>query len=116
MIDAHALLLACRDALRSDPELRAELRALLTESSDKPIPLSKCGESVRTLRAAIAAGELDATKCGRSYYVTRDALEAWRVSRRVQPRERAQREPSSPAERAIERARRSGALRLVGGR
>ncbi len=100
-----------------------ELRALITEAvaaalgtraltNDELVPLAAAGVPVRTLRRAIGAGELPATRCGREYRVRRRELEAWLEARRVQPKAKA--EPiKSEADRAIERARRSGALRTL---
>jgi excisionase family DNA binding protein len=73
------------------------------------------GISVRTMRAAIRAGDLEAAKVGREYRITRAALDGWLDGRRVRPSPRT--EPTrelTAAERAIERARRAGALRVVG--
>ncbi|MGC4088408.1 MAG: helix-turn-helix domain-containing protein [Polyangiaceae bacterium] len=80
---------------------------------DDLLKLRECGPSVRTLRAAIGAGELEAVLVGREYRVRRGALSAWLEAHRVKPRERAPRELSA-AERAIERARRAGTLKAVG--
>jgi excisionase family DNA binding protein len=77
------------------------------------LPLRATGQSVRTLRAAIAAGELAAVKVGRELQVRREDLDRWIASRAVAPRQAKPRE-LSPAERAIEDARRRGALRVVG--
>lgn len=92
----------------------AVAEALDARATDSPVPLAQCGESIRSLRAAIRAGELNAHKSGRAYYVTRAELERWRSSKRVLPRERQPIAPDSPAQRAIERARQRGALRVVG--
>lgn len=81
------------------------------------LPLRDAGVSVRTLRAAIAAGELPAVKVGRAYEVQRADLDAWRAARRVAPRERkaAPAKQQTAAQRAIARAQAAGALRVVGG-
>ena len=76
--------------------------------------LAEGGPSVRALRAAIARGELPAVKLGRGLYVRRSDHAAWLVARQVKPKARATRK-ASVAEQAIEAARRSGALRVVGG-
>jgi excisionase family DNA binding protein len=78
------------------------------------LPLERCGVPVRTLRAAIKRGELVASKAGRAYLVSSEALATWLELRRVTPREEARPEkPQTAAERAIERARRAGTLRAV---
>lgn len=117
MIDTRALLVAVRDALRSDPELAAELRALLgaSASSGKPKPLKDCGEPIRVLRRAVQEGDLRATKIGRGYFVTDEDLAAWRASRRVKPREHKPLRKDTAAQRAIERARAGGHLRALPG-
>lgn len=83
--------------------------------SDELVPLAAAGVPVRTLRKAIRAGELAASKAGRSYVVERAALREWLAARRVTPK--AKPKPvETEADRAIARARRSGALRPVRGR
>ena len=79
------------------------------------VPLAAAGVPVRTLRRAIRAGELPASKAGRSYVVSRADLAAWLEAQRVLPRP-APEAVSTEADRALERARRSGALRPVRGR
>lgn len=76
------------------------------------LALRDTGQSVRTLRAAIAKSELPAVKVGREFQVRRSDLEAWLNARAVAPRERAAPELSA-ADRAIAAAQRKGALRLV---
>ena len=99
-----------------------ELRELITEAvaaalgprakTDELVPLAAAGVPVRTLRRAIGADELTATKIGREYRIRRADLDAWLEARRVAPR--AKREPvQTEADRAIERARRAGALRSI---
>src|SRR5690606_24261037 len=79
------------------------------------LALRDCGPPVRTLRAAIKAGELSACRVGREYRVRRADLEAWLEARRVEPR--AAVEPTeSPADRALARAISAGGLRVVKGR
>ncbi len=114
---AHSILAELASALEADPALAARLRRVLgaePRSDAERFPLKKAGVPVRTLRRAIAAGELAAERVGREYFVRREDLEAWFTSRRAKPAEKKPREPSA-AERAIERARREGSLRLVGG-
>ncbi len=78
------------------------------------LPLERCGPPIRTLRAAIARGELAAAKVGRGYLVSAQALAAWLELRRVAPRAETRTEkPQTAAERAIARARRAGSLRAV---
>ena len=78
------------------------------------LPLERCGPPVRTLRAAIKRGELEASKVGRGYVVSAEALAAWLELRRVAPRIQTRPEkPQTAAERAIARARRAGSLRAV---
>jgi excisionase family DNA binding protein len=94
-------------------DIRALARALAEElrgpAADEWTPLAGCGVSVRTLRAAIKAGELPASKVGREYRVRRADLTAWMTGRRVEPRQTEQ----TPAERAIARAANAGRLRRV---
>lgn len=116
MIDGGALLARMLDAIEADPELAARLRRLLGGSDDAtPIPLATTGQPVRVLRRAIRSGELQAVRVGREYRVTRGDLAEWLEARRVAPRPAAVRQPTTAAERAIDRARRTGALRVVGG-
>lgn len=81
------------------------------------LPLDECGPPVRTLRAEIRAGKLAATRIGRSYYIERADLNRWLESRRYDPRQRSTRRncesAKTAADRAIERAQRAGALRVV---
>jgi excisionase family DNA binding protein len=97
---------------------KATLQAALVDhedtEADDPRPLRLCGgASPRTLRAAIAAGELVAVRVGRELRARPSDLAAWLEKRRVRPRQRPERE-LSPAQRAIEGARQKGALRVVG--
>lgn len=78
------------------------------------VPLRKCGVPVRTARKAIKCGELPAMLVGREYVLRRADLAAWLDNRRVKPSPRPERQLSA-AGRAIDRARRSGSLRVVGG-
>jgi excisionase family DNA binding protein len=81
--------------------------------ADDRVPLAAAGVPVRTLRKAIKAGELVAVRAGRSYFVRRADLDAWLTAqKRFEPRQKPE-APKSEADRAIERARRSGALRPV---
>lgn len=81
------------------------------------VPLKRCGYPVRTLRRAIAQGELVGTKVGREYVVSAAALAAWLDSKRVSPAagREPRSKPQSAAERAIARARKSGSLRALPG-
>lgn len=92
-----------------------EAQAPALQAPSEWLTLQDSGLSVRTLRAAIASGELDAVRVGREYRVRRSDLEAWIGGRRVTPEPRPEKRQSA-AERALERARRDGSLRLVGGR
>jgi len=113
---ARAMLLGLVEVLEGDPELAARIRAAVAGTSDEPMPLSSYPESARVLRAAIKRGELPADRVGRDLCVRPSARAAWLETRRVRPGERpAKRIALSPAERAIERARLSGALRIVSG-
>lgn len=82
------------------------------------LPLRDAGVSIRTLRAAIAAGELPAVKVGREYQLRRADLDAWRSAHRVAPRDRktTQPKPQTAAQRALARAQARGDLRVVGAR
>jgi len=118
----RALLAEVAEALESDPELAARVRTALgldgpATAAAETLRLRDAGPPVRTLRAAIARGELAAMRVGREYRVRRGDLEAWLESRRVAPGRR-ERQPKkqSAAERAVARARRAGSLRVVGGR
>jgi excisionase family DNA binding protein len=75
------------------------------------------GASVRQLRAAIASGELAAVRLGREYRVAQGDVDEWIASRPVAPNIRGGASPKvgTAAERAIDRARRAGSLRVVGG-
>jgi excisionase family DNA binding protein len=78
-------------------DLARILRAALTEleaisaeqaepvTTDELVPLRSTGVSVRTLRAAIRAGDLKAIRVGREYRVRRSDLAASLDGRRVQP-------------------------------
>lgn len=109
------------DALRAQA---AVLLALADEAEREPAPgdagelvaLANAGPPIRTLRLAVRRGELAAMRVGRSYMIRRADLAAWLQARAVKPRPAVRREPTTPAERAIERARRDGSLRLVGSR
>jgi len=113
---AHALLAELLQALESEPDLTARLRALLGSSaSDDWITLKEARVSVRTLRAAIRRGDLAASKIGRNYRIRRADLDAWIASREIDipAEERSSSEEQSPAERAIARASAAGKLRAV---
>ena len=109
------------EALESDRDLAARLRAALggTVPVDELVPLRdcKCRASVRMLRTAISRGELAATKVGREFLVKHADVTAWVASHRVRAVAHGERvapaPEKSPAERAIERARASGGLRVV---
>lgn len=81
------------------------------------LALDQCGPPVRTLRAEIRTGKLAAKRIGRSYYIAREDLNRWLESRRFDPASRPKRKKTEPAksaaERALERAQRAGALRVV---
>ncbi|GMV14703.1 MAG: hypothetical protein AMXMBFR56_29270 [Polyangiaceae bacterium] len=91
--------------------VRAELGP---RRDDAPIALASTGQPVRTLRAAIRRGELEAVRVGREYRVRPSALAAWLEDRRVAPEAKPERE-STAAERAIARARLEGGLRAIAG-
>lgn len=117
---ARAILAEVAEALEADPELAGRVRSALGLDTARPpgetLALRECGPPVRTLRAAIASGELAAVKVGREYRVRRADLDGWLESRRVEPGERQPKARKlSAAERAIARARRDGSIRLVGG-
>ncbi len=102
-------------------ELAALVKSAVTTALGTPaaadvVPLAAAGVPVRTLRAAIRAGALPASKAGRSYVVRRADLAAWLDAQRVTPKAPARPAMQSEADRALERARRSGALRPVRGR
>jgi excisionase family DNA binding protein len=75
------------DELATDPAGLERLRALVADTSPPatstpaaytPATLAlELGRSERSIRAAIARGELDAAKRGRGYVIGRDAVEAW---------------------------------------
>ncbi len=101
-------------------QLRALVKEAVAEALDvkfantDTLPLRACGVSVRSLRAAIADGDLPACKVGREYRVRRADLDHWLEARKVEARPAA--EPKgSPADRAVARAMGAGSLRLVGG-
>lgn len=80
------------------------------------------GVGVRSWRAAVRSGALTAVQVGRQYLARREDVDAWLMSRRVQPKPSRQRaraispEPTSVAERAVARALSEGRLRVAGGR
>jgi excisionase family DNA binding protein len=105
----------------SPDELRAIVRDAVVEAlaantgaSTDTLPLRACGVSIRTLRSAIASGELTAVKTGREFRVRRVDLDAWLATRTVEPKARAKTVP--PADDPVSRALRTGALRVVKGR
>lgn len=114
------------NALEQDEVLAERARrvlALKDSHSSELVPLGEAGMPVRTLRAAIAAKELPASFVGRQYLVRRVDLMMWlenRPSRQPPRKRKRKRNPEeaqqSPAQRAIERARRGGTLRVVGSR
>jgi excisionase family DNA binding protein len=115
-----ALLAALATARATVATLEAAVQQAETaptnDAQSDLLALKETSVSVRTSRAAIAAGELPAVKVGREFKVRRADLDAWLAARAVKPRERQQPERElTAAERAIERARRSGTLRIVGG-
>ncbi len=112
---AHLARILRAAAAEADRIAAEQIESRTLPSPDDLLPLRDCGVSVRTLRGAIGAGELPASLVGREYLVRRSDLESWIAARRVTPREVRTRELSA-AERALERARSSGALRVVGGR
>lgn len=78
-----------RDAL-ADPGMRAEVRALLGGLEDSPAPAApartlhsvrslaaEVGKSERTIRRAIAVGELPATKRAGQWTMTVEDVTAW---------------------------------------
>ncbi|HEX4474062.1 MAG TPA: helix-turn-helix domain-containing protein [Polyangiaceae bacterium] len=119
---AHALLVQVLDAIESDPALAQRARALLLgevpASKETLLPLKSCGVSVRTLRGAIKRGELEASLVGRELLVRAADLQTWIDGRRVRADEHEHVAPNmkkTPAQRAIDRARLEGSLRVVGG-
>ena len=108
-----AVLAAARATVAS---LEALVVAEAPTAADDHLPLNECGAPVRTLRRAIADGSLPASLVGREYLVRRADLEAWLAAPRRAPRRPQQEHEPSAAERAIERARQTGTLCVVGGR
>lgn len=97
--------------------LARELARELDRPKPEPelIPLSQAGPPVRTLRAAIRSGALPAVKTGRCYMISRSDLQSWLAARTVKPNPaRKKPVPSTAAERAIQRARDDGRLRVIG--
>jgi hypothetical protein len=120
MIDCSSLLAAMLAAAEQDPALVARLRRLLgaPAAADDLLDARAAGLSAREFRAAVRRGELEASRVGRRYVCTRAALTYYLERKRVAATPDAAgavTEPSSPAERAIARARATGSLRLVGG-
>jgi excisionase family DNA binding protein len=81
--------------LARDPEALERLRALVApealRSGSAPAftvrsLAAELGRSERSIRAAIARGELDAIKRGRGYVISRDAVEAWATGSTSSPR------------------------------
>ncbi len=81
---ARALL----DEIAADPAARERLRELVGDSRPDPFTnttaaftvatlAGELGRSERSIRAAIARGELEAVKRGRGWLVTSDAVERW---------------------------------------
>lgn len=114
-------------ALEANPDLAARLRRALNDARDDDvIDAAKSGLSVREFRAAIKSGKLVGSKAGRRYVCTRAALADY-LARGVEPRRRPRAstpsatasseapEAGSPADRALARAMRSGALVAVRG-
>lgn len=114
---ARALLSELADTLERDHDLASRFRKVLGSSADATgdtlLSLRDTGLSVRSLRQAITSGELPAQKVGREYRVRRSDLDAWIAVKRVKPRESTTLALISPADRAIERARRVGAIRAA---
>jgi excisionase family DNA binding protein len=105
-----ARIIVCTPDELADLIRAAVAAALGPREAGELVPLAAAGVPVRTLRKAIRAGELPASKAGRTYVIERSALRAWLDARRVKPNAKA--EPvETEADRAIARARRSGALR-----
>lgn len=127
----RSLLLTALDCIEKDPALAQRFARVLGKPSGdhgELLRLSECPASVRTLRAAIRAGELPAQLVGREYRVRAADLDAWLQRHCVVPAERAATlarrkhraravsdgtPGETPAARAVARARRSGALRSV---
>lgn len=105
MIDARALLVAMLDAIERDPELRARLRAVLTDEPPKPawISIGDAGVSKRALREAIGRGELNAKKVGRELCIEVRALNAWMETREAYaPKPRPERKKTQPTSDAAD--------------
>jgi excisionase family DNA binding protein len=113
----EAAIASARAAIESAQATVASVKAHAEHPAadqDEDVPLRATGYSPRTLRRAIAAGELEASLVGRELRIRRRALEAWIAKKRVTPRETPPREKTL-AERAIERGVRNGTLRYVAG-
>jgi excisionase family DNA binding protein len=105
------------DDLASDPEALERLRALVCENvrtadaSSAPAftvatLAAELGRSERSIRAAIARGELAAVKRGRGYLIAPDAVAAWARAPTVpttprSPYQRHRRSDPGPATRAL---------------
>lgn len=99
----------------------ADLRRLIEESvraalgqrstEGETLTLRETGVSVRTLRKEIREGRLRGLRVGRELRVRKSDFETWLVGREAKPAE--SNESRAAAERALERARASGALRRV---
>jgi excisionase family DNA binding protein len=89
------------DDLASDPQALERLRALVSDQRPEIGTLmtpaftvatlaTELGRSERSIRAAIARGELQAVKRGRGWVIARDAVAAWARAPipRSQPRPR----------------------------
>lgn len=117
----RALIEEFASALESNPALAARLRTAIglgtLGGEEDLLKLSACGVPVRTLRKAIRAGSLPASKVGRDYLVSRKDLAAWLSSTPVAPRPVAAKPHAAQtaAQRAIERARNEGGLRAISG-
>lgn len=103
---------------QADPEARARLRAALgveqSVAPDTPTAVvytpatlgAELGRSARSIRGAIARGELDARKRGRGWVITADALKRWAEPSPIpgvsRPRARRKRAPGrGPMARAL---------------
>jgi excisionase family DNA binding protein len=108
MSDTVRLLLAeLLDVVERDEELRARLRALVADdgsrpSADGPLFFSvadvveRSGLSEKTVRRAIAEGELPASKVRHRLLVAADDLETWVRAGRGRRRRVSASRPSSP--------------------
>ena len=82
------------DALEADPEPSANADARLTLAE----AAASIGATTKQLRRAISGGRLLAERAGRCLVVTRRDLDAFALSRRVQPRPPAPTAPTAAGE------------------